>query len=228
MANRNIERLKYLQHKAFTLIELLVTIAVIAILASLLLPALTKAKNKSKEVLCLSNLRQLITAHIAYDADTGVTANYHSFSASFNVPGFYWLRINGYLPDYTSVPATTYAYTSVGCEILKCPATTVSSLGYGTNVEQYTSGWKSLKSFKNPSCKILLGDATAYFQLGGFACWFWDTASVNPAYQAATYKLAPRHGHGGCFAYVDGHVGRVSMTDKPQGLWDPKSWIYSY
>ena len=88
------------QKKRFTLIELLIVIAIIAILAAMLFPALKKAKDVAKRIACSNNMKQLGIINKMYADDYGYFVPYRIYDDTGPVPNKYWYTLMAEMLNY--------------------------------------------------------------------------------------------------------------------------------
>ena len=222
-----------MRRHGFTLIELLVVIAIIAILAAILFPVFARAREKARQTSCLSNVKQLVLASLAYmqDYDERCMQRWYSTDSNFRIPSMIMPYIKNVQIFECQSWATSRTHTGIGTYNLSytwpgggpahpdpCSSTTPCPVCGCTCARDYFpfNGYTAMKmaAIDAPASCIMIyemkeGAGGTDHDAGVHS--FYEARAANPSYGV--------HNGGNNFGFIDGHAKWLNTTGA--GLWTP-------
>jgi len=193
----------------FTLIELLIVVAIIGILASILMPSLSKAREKGRQAVCISNQKQIASAVVMYAESEVMPDHYQNPTMWYDV-----------LEPFTG--------DSKNNKVLMCPSQEYDETP-NTNIVHYTfnpiSKGKSLSSITNNEFAITSDGVTKPEHASGSRSsytgfWQFNNGTVlngSPEAIIDTSGLTRvpdyRHSDKAIMSYIDGHVNAITPSN---------------
>lgn len=209
--------------RAFTLIELLVVIAIIAILASMLLPALSKAKMKAHGIKCVNNLKQLTLGWMIYADDhddrlapnllgntnAWIGGNVSSLPGATNIMDIRNGRLYPYTPadEVYRCPGDILGFRVGGRQVVRVRSVSMNGRMAGDPVAEFVNPgvpfFRKTTDINRPSpaqANVFIDEEASSIDDGFFAVralpnvWLWQNSPAS------------RHGKAGLVSFADGHA----------------------